>query len=79
MYQYLSRFNLEMVIILTKMDKCNQSERIKNVAKIKQDLENFDIKMIQTSSDAKRGIDKILEIFEEDLHEQSSNHGGFDE
>ena len=35
-----------MVIILTKMDKCNQSERIKNVAKIKQDLENFDIKRL---------------------------------
>ena len=79
MYQYLSRFNLEMVIILTKMDKCNQSERIKNVAKIKQDLENMDITMIQTSSDAKRGIDKILDIFEEDIHEQSSHNGGFDE
>ena len=51
------------------MDKCNQSERIKNVTKVKQDLENFDIKMIQTSSDSKRGIDEILGLFGEDMNE----------
>ncbi|MDY0210010.1 MAG: ribosome biogenesis GTP-binding protein YihA/YsxC [Acholeplasma sp.] len=69
MFKYLTRFEYEVVVILTKMDKCNQSERAKNINNIKRDLENAEILMIQTSSESKRGIDKILELFEEDLNE----------
>ncbi|MBM7453296.1 GTP-binding protein [Acholeplasma morum] len=69
MFKYLQRFGFEVVVILTKIDKCNQSEKAKNLLKIKQDLENAEILMIQTSSETKRGIDKILELFEEDLNE----------
>jgi GTP-binding protein len=69
MYKYLSKFPITVTVILTKLDKCNQSERYKNVTKVKEDLENMTLSLIQSSSESKRGINDILTIFEEDLNE----------
>lgn len=67
-YQSLKRAGYEITILLTKQDKLNQSERAKNMQAIKQQLNDAEVQMIPTSSETKRGIDKIHMIFEEDLH-----------
>ncbi len=68
-YQSLKRAGHEVTILLTKQDKLNQSERSKNLNIIKQQLNDAEVLMIPTSSESKRGIEKIHAIFEEDLHE----------
>lgn len=68
-YESLKRAGHEVTILLTKQDKLNQSERSKNLNLIKQQLNDAEVLMIPTSSESKRGIEKIHAIFEEDLHE----------
>jgi GTP-binding protein len=68
-FQSMKRAGYEVTILLTKQDKLNQSERFKNVNIIKKQLSDAEIQMIPTSSETKRGIEKIHAIFEEDLNE----------
>jgi GTP-binding protein len=68
-YSSMKRVGYEVTILLTKQDKLNQSERAKNLNMIKTQLNDAEVLMIPTSSESKRGIEKIHAIFEEDLHE----------
>ncbi|MCU0105059.1 ribosome biogenesis GTP-binding protein YihA/YsxC [Acholeplasma vituli] len=68
-YQSIRNAGYVVTILLTKQDKLNQSERSKNIQMIKAQLNDAEVEMIPTSSESKRGIEKIHTLFEEDLHE----------
>lgn len=68
-YQSIRNAGYQITILLTKQDKLNQSERAKNIQLIKTQLNDTVVEMIPTSSESKRGIDKIHTLFEEDLNE----------
>lgn len=68
-YQSIRNAGYQITILLTKQDKLNQSERAKNIQLIKTQLNDTIVEMIPTSSESKRGIDKIHTLFEEDLNE----------
>lgn len=65
MLNYVSHFNKEIVIIMTKIDKVNQSERAKSNKLIKEHLSEY--KVIKVSSAKRIGLEEILEVFKEDL------------
>lgn len=65
MLDYVSHFNKEIVIIMTKIDKVNQSERAKSNKLIKEHLSKY--KVIKVSAYKKIGLEEILGVFEGDL------------
>jgi len=64
MYKYLVQKGMNVYVILTKADKLKQSELVLNKRKTASLLGIEEAKMIPTSSETKRGIDKLLEIVE---------------
>lgn len=65
MIDYVAHFNKPMVIIVTKMDKLNQSERSQTNKRLKADLSNYTV--IKVSAQKQMGLDNLLTIFEEEL------------
>ncbi len=65
MIDYVSHFDKEMVIIMTKIDKLNQSERAKTNKRIKEYLSHYHV--IKVSALKQIGLDNLLEIFKEEL------------
>ena len=68
MLDYVSHFNKEIVVIMTKIDKVNQSERAKSNKLIKEHLSKY--KVIKVSALKRIGLEEVLKIFEEDLWEK---------
>lgn len=65
MIDYVSHFNKEMVIVLTKMDKLNQKEKAASNKRILEYLSNY--KVIKTSASKRMGLQELVNIFKEDL------------
>ena len=64
MYQYLIRCGVNVYVILTKADKLKQSELVLNKRKTLASLGVSEDKLLVTSSENKRGIDKVLDVIE---------------
>lgn len=65
MIDYVSHFELDLVVIATKIDRLNQSERSKSNKLIKEHLSNYQV--IKVSSTKQIGLEMLYKIFEEDL------------
>lgn len=63
MYDYLKHFDLDLVIVATKVDKLNQKERSASNKRFKEHFINE--KVILTSAQKNIGLKEILAIFKE--------------
>ncbi len=61
MYEYLAHFDIEIVVVATKIDKLNQKERSQSEKRFKQYFK--DKKIILTSTTKKIGHKALLETF----------------
>ena len=63
MYEYLSAFNLPVLVVATKADKVKPSKRTKHLKQVKDTLNMFDNDhLVMYSSETKEGKDEAWKI-----------------
>ncbi len=65
MYEYLTHFDHEIIVVATKVDKLNQKETAQSKKRFKEYFK--DTKVILTSVNKKIGLENLLNEFEENL------------
>ena len=67
MYNYLKHFNIDVVVIATKVDKIPKTQQHKHIKNISSTLELPLTDIIAVSSITKQGIEKVHQIIEQYL------------
>ncbi len=70
MYNFIKSYGYQCLIVVTKSDKLNKNELVKNIRMIRETLELGDnIELLPFSSLSKQGKEKILENLENSLND----------